>query len=56
MAAGAWLWVPVEFDGISDFAQLALASLPPPVLQSSIGARRALEELAEEPPEPPPQA
>jgi hypothetical protein len=56
VAAGAWLWVPVEFDGISDFAQLALASLPPPVLQSSVGARRALEELAMEPEAPPPPA
>ena len=46
MAAGAWLWVPVDFDGIADFAELALDALPPAVLQQSHEARRALEALA----------
>lgn len=46
VAAGAWLWVPVDFDGIADFAQLALASLPPAVLQAATEARPVLEELA----------
>jgi hypothetical protein len=45
VAAGAWLWVPVEFDGISDFAAIALQSLPPAVLTGSLEARRALEAL-----------
>jgi hypothetical protein len=34
VAAGAWLWIPIDFDGISEFAALALASLPAPVLTS----------------------
>lgn len=46
VAAGAWLWVPVDFDGISDFAQLALACLPPAALQGDPEARPVLEELA----------
>jgi len=46
VAAGAWLWVPVDFDGIGDFAELALAALPPTVLGASLETRRELEELA----------
>jgi hypothetical protein len=46
VAAGAWLWVPIDFDGIGDFAELALAALPPTVLGDSLDARRELEELA----------
>ena len=46
VAAGAWLWVPVDFDGIADFAELALDALPPAVLQQSYEARHALESLA----------
>lgn len=46
VAAGAWLWVPVDFDGIADFAELALDALPPAVLQASLEARHALESLA----------
>lgn len=49
VAAGAWLWVPIDFDGIADFAQLALVSLPPGVLQADPEARPILEELAAEP-------
>jgi hypothetical protein len=45
-AAGAWLWVPVDFDGIGDFAELALAALPPSVLGASLETKRELEELA----------
>jgi hypothetical protein len=45
-AAGAWLWVPIDFDGIGDFAELALAALPPAVLAASLETRAALEELA----------
>ena len=47
VAAGAWLWVPVDFDGIGDFAQLALASLPPAALRADPEARPVLEELAQ---------
>jgi len=47
VAAGAWLWVPVDFDGIADFAQLALACLPPAVLQADPEARPVLEALAQ---------
>jgi hypothetical protein len=46
VAAGAWLWVPIDFEGIGDFAELALAALPPTVLAASHETRRALEELA----------
>ncbi len=49
VAAGAWLWVPAEFDGIADFAELALASLPPAVLLADPEARPALLELARAP-------
>jgi len=56
VAAGAWLWVPVDFDGISDFAQLALASLPPAALQGDPEARPVLEELAAVPRPSPPEA
>lgn len=49
VAAGAWLWVPIDFDGISDFAQLALTSLPPAALQADPEARPILEELASVP-------
>ena len=49
-AAGAWLWVPIDFDGIADFAELALASLPPSVLQADPDARPVLEALAAAPP------
>jgi hypothetical protein len=49
VAAGAWLWVPIDFDGIADFAQLALVSLPPAVLQADPEARPVLEELARVP-------
>lgn len=45
-AAGAWLWVPVDFEGIGDFAEVALAALPPTVLGASVETRRELEELA----------
>lgn len=47
VAAGAWLWVPVDFDGIGDFAQLALAYLPPAALREDPSARPVLEELAQ---------
>lgn len=50
VAAGAWLWVPADFDGIADFAKLALVSLPPAALQADPDARPALEELAAAPP------
>jgi hypothetical protein len=50
VAAGAWLWVPIDFDGIADFAQLALACLPPAALQADPEARPVLEELASAPP------
>lgn len=50
VAAGAWLWVPADFDGIADFAQLALACLPQAALQGDPDARPALEELAAAPP------
>jgi len=50
VAAGAWLWVPVDFDGIADFAQQALVSLPPSVLQADPEARPILEALANAPP------
>ena len=46
VAAGAWLWVPIDVDGIGDFAELALAALPPAVLGASLETRRELEELA----------
>jgi hypothetical protein len=46
VAAGAWLWVPVDFEGIGDFAEVALAALPPAVLGASVETRRELEELA----------
>ena len=45
-AAGTWLWVPIDFDGIGDFAELALAALPPTVLGASLDTRRELEALA----------
>lgn len=51
VAAGAWLWVPIDFDGIADFAQLALVCLPPAVLQADPEARPVLEELASTPPQ-----
>jgi hypothetical protein len=50
VAAGAWLWVPIDLEGIGDFAQHALHSLPPAVLQSSTEARAELEFLASVPP------
>lgn len=50
VAAGAWLWVPIDLDGIGDFAQHALHSLPPAVLQSATEARAELEFLAQVPP------
>ncbi len=46
VAAGAHLWVPIDVDGIGDFAELALAALPPSVLGASLETRRELEELA----------
>ena len=49
VAAGAWLWVPADFEGIANFAQLALACLPPAVLQADPEARPALEALAAAP-------
>ncbi len=52
VAAGAWLWVPIDLEGIGDFAQLALHSLPPAVLQSAGDARAELEFLAQVPPGP----
>jgi len=50
VAAGAWLWVPVDLEGIGDFAQQALTSLPPAVLQSAGEVREELEFLARVPP------
>lgn len=52
VAAGAWLWVPIDLDGIGNFAQQALHSLPPAVLQSAADARTELELLAQLPPVP----
>jgi hypothetical protein len=52
VAAGAWLWVPIDFDGISDFAALALTSLPAPLLSNATEVRRELEELAQAPRQP----
>jgi hypothetical protein len=49
VAAGAHLWVSIDVDGIGDFAELALAALPPAVLGASLETRRELEELAEAP-------
>jgi hypothetical protein len=46
VAASAHLWVPIDVDGIGDFAELALAALPPSVLGASLETRRELEELA----------
>jgi len=46
VAARAWLWVPIDVDGIGDFAELALGALPPAVLAASAETRRALETLA----------
>jgi hypothetical protein len=46
VAAGAWLWVPIDFEGIGDFAELALLALPPTVLGASLETRRELEALA----------
>jgi hypothetical protein len=46
VAAGAWLWVPIDVDGIGDFAELALLALPPTVLGASKETRQELEELA----------
>jgi hypothetical protein len=51
VAAGAWLWVPIDFDGIADLAALALACLPPAVLQADPEARPALEARARALPE-----
>lgn len=47
VAAGAWLWVPVDFEGIGDFAELALSALPPAVLGASQETRQELEALAD---------
>jgi hypothetical protein len=52
VAAGAWLWVPIDFDGISDFAALALTCLPQPVLLSATDAKEELEVLAHLPRDP----
>ena len=49
VAAGAWLWVPADFEGIGDFAQRALHCLPPAVLRASPEARPVLEALARQP-------
>jgi hypothetical protein len=49
VAAGAWLWVPANLDGIEDFARLALLSLPPAVLNADPEARPVLQELARDP-------
>jgi hypothetical protein len=49
VAAGAWLWVPIDFDGISDFAAMALDGLPPTVLLGAVDARQELEVLVQAP-------
>jgi hypothetical protein len=46
---GSRMWIPVGLDGISDFATLALARLPPEVLAASPEAKEELAELAAAP-------
>jgi hypothetical protein len=48
VADGSHQWLPENLEGICDLAQLALARLPPAVLQANPHAREALEELAAE--------
>ena len=45
-ADGSHLWLPDNLEGMGDLARLALARLPPAVLQAGPGARRALEDIA----------
>jgi hypothetical protein len=45
-ADGNHLWLPENLEGMGDLAQLALARLPPAVLQANPHAREALEEIA----------
>jgi PH (Pleckstrin Homology) domain-containing protein len=47
-ADGAHLWVPIDTNGIGDFAAVALARLPPAALAADENARDALEDLAAE--------
>ena len=48
IADGRHLWLPDNLEGMGDLAQLALARLPPAVLQANPHARRALEHIAAE--------
>lgn len=45
-ASGAHLWIPVDTDGIADFAAVALSRLPASSLATDAHARDVLEELA----------
>lgn len=45
-ASGAHLWIPVDTDGIGDFAAVALSRLPPSSLATDAHARDVLEELS----------
>jgi hypothetical protein len=47
-SAGGRLWVAENLEGIGDLARIALARLPPAVLQASPHAREALEDIAAE--------
>jgi hypothetical protein len=45
---GARLWVPENMAGIGDFAEEALARVPPAVLAADAVTREALEQLVAE--------
>jgi hypothetical protein len=45
-ADGTHLWIPIDANGIGDFAGVALARLPPSSLSSDALARDALQDLA----------
>jgi PH (Pleckstrin Homology) domain-containing protein len=45
-ADGTHLWIPIDANGIGDFAVLALARLPPSTLSADALARDALRDLA----------
>jgi PH (Pleckstrin Homology) domain-containing protein len=45
-AAGMHLWIPIDVNGIGDFAALALARLPPSTLSADELARDALRDLS----------
>ena len=49
VADGSHLWLPDNLEGMGDLAQLALARLPPAVLQANPHVREALSELASAP-------